>query len=80
VKFLFKTFNRNVSSLDASVNVKKLLHDLIITLDLHGSAIQQLSAPTSTQGGQLQEVEGAVIESMDEVELVLHQEIFGQDP
>ena len=82
-KFAFKTFNKNASALDVPSSVQSFLREAIETLTMHGSIIQELanaanlSSPDS-EGAELQEfggTEGGL--EFDEVDLILHQEVFG---
>lgn len=75
-KFLFKTFNKNAASLSVDPAMKTVLRDIMDTIDLHGSVLEDLmkNEEESEQVGSLFQFPP---EEKDEVQTLLHQEVFG---
>lgn len=79
-KFNFKTFNQNASALAVPPSVQSLFRELIETLNFHSSIIETLATAAEDSLGQ--EFSKFRDESdfkpfMDDVDHVLHAEIFG---
>ena len=78
-KYLFKTFNKNASSLQVPPSMQNVVREMIETLNSHSSVIQGLASATkdsvSSEGLPLNSAKGS--SSFDEVDVVLHMEAFG---
>lgn len=84
-KFLFKTFNKNISSLQVAPSMQSVIGGMIETLNLHGSILESLNSlhPNTGDSETAALIGGDFtlppdMSEENEVQRYLFQEIFGQ--
>lgn len=78
-KHAFKTFNKNASALEASPSMQSTLREIMETLTLHGTLINELSETEAPESEDFvtEDFGGGGGLEFDEADLILHQEVFG---